>query len=170
MLIIFGGLPGTGKTTIAKQLAKKLKAAYLRVDTVEQTLISTSKVYNPEYQFIGPEGYEILYAIAQENLFTGINVIVDTVNPEKVTRETWQKVAKSADSPFIEIELICSDKEQHKSRVTSRVPDIQGHKLPTWQEIVDREYEPWESRTLLIDTSKYSVEESLQMILDHLNF
>src|SRR5690242_9829515 len=114
MLIIFGGLPGTGKTTIAKQLAKKLKAAYLRVDTVEQTLISTSKLYNPEYQFIGPEGYEILYAVAHENLLTGINVIVDSVNPEKITREAWQNVAKSAGYPFIEIELICSDKEQHK--------------------------------------------------------
>jgi predicted kinase len=35
MLIIFGGLPGTGKTAIAKQIAKQLKGLYLRVDTVE---------------------------------------------------------------------------------------------------------------------------------------
>jgi broad-specificity NMP kinase len=38
MLIIFGGLPGTGKTTISKEVAKRLKAVYLRVDTIEQTL------------------------------------------------------------------------------------------------------------------------------------
>lgn len=38
MLIIFGGLSGVGKTTIAKSLAKHLKAVYLRIDTVEQVL------------------------------------------------------------------------------------------------------------------------------------
>ena len=38
MLIIFGGLPGTGKTTLSKEIAKHFKAAYLRVDTIEQTL------------------------------------------------------------------------------------------------------------------------------------
>ncbi|HAU1975266.1 TPA: AAA family ATPase, partial [Legionella pneumophila] len=32
MLIIFGGLPGTGKTTISKQIAKQLNAVYLRID------------------------------------------------------------------------------------------------------------------------------------------
>lgn len=37
MLIIFGGLPGTGKTTISKEVAKRLKAVYLRMDTIEQT-------------------------------------------------------------------------------------------------------------------------------------
>jgi predicted kinase len=39
ILIIFGGLPGTGKTTLAKALAHRLSAAYLRIDTVEQAMI-----------------------------------------------------------------------------------------------------------------------------------
>ncbi|CAM3662066.1 AAA family ATPase [Legionella longbeachae] len=34
MLVIFGGLPGTGKSSIARELAKHLKAVYLRIDTV----------------------------------------------------------------------------------------------------------------------------------------
>ena len=35
MLIVFSGLPGTGKTTIAKALAAATAAVYLRVDTIE---------------------------------------------------------------------------------------------------------------------------------------
>ncbi|AHJ71499.1 AAA family ATPase [Zymomonas mobilis] len=35
MLIVFTGLPGCGKTTIAQLLSKKLSAVYIRVDEIE---------------------------------------------------------------------------------------------------------------------------------------
>ena len=38
ILIIFGGLPGTGKTTLARALAEQLGAVFLRIDTIEQAL------------------------------------------------------------------------------------------------------------------------------------
>ena len=34
MLIVLAGLPGTGKSTIARLLAVRLKATYLRIDTI----------------------------------------------------------------------------------------------------------------------------------------
>ncbi len=36
MLIVFGGLPGTGKTTLARAFAQRRRATYLRIDTIEQ--------------------------------------------------------------------------------------------------------------------------------------
>jgi predicted kinase len=36
MLIIFGGLPATGKTAIAQELARQIGAVYLRIDSIEQ--------------------------------------------------------------------------------------------------------------------------------------
>jgi len=44
MLIIFSGLPGCGKSTVAKIVTQRLGAVYLRVDTVEQAIRS---VYEP---------------------------------------------------------------------------------------------------------------------------
>jgi predicted kinase len=38
MLIVFSGLPGVGKTTIARELACSLAAVYLRIDSIEQAL------------------------------------------------------------------------------------------------------------------------------------
>jgi predicted kinase len=38
MLIILGGLPGTGKTVIARELARQLGAVYLRIDSIEQVI------------------------------------------------------------------------------------------------------------------------------------
>ena len=37
-LYIFAGLPGTGKSTLAQQLARRFKAVHLRIDTIEQGL------------------------------------------------------------------------------------------------------------------------------------
>lgn len=40
ILIIMNGLPDSGKSTVAKMLSEKLSAVYLRVDTVEQAILS----------------------------------------------------------------------------------------------------------------------------------
>lgn len=44
MLIIFSGLPGSGKSTIAQALAKQLNAFYLRIDTIEQAILKAKKM------------------------------------------------------------------------------------------------------------------------------
>lgn len=167
MLIIFGGLPGTGKTTISKEVARCLKAVYLRVDTIEQTLKNLEGY--PDSLIIGSEGYVISYAIAKENLALGLNVIADSVNPIAITRHDWRQVAKEANTDYVEIELICSDQTQHQERIEKRVVDINGHKLPTWKDVLMRDYEPWESISMSIDTSRHTVHESVQKIIELLS-
>ncbi|MDP3559020.1 MAG: AAA family ATPase [Legionellaceae bacterium] len=157
MLIIFGGLPGVGKTTIAKALVKSLKAAYFRVDTVEQVL-------KREAQLDGPEGYMVCWAQASENLKLGVTVVADSVNAIKVTREAWQNVAIDALVPFLEIELICSNLIEHQKRIETRDADIIGHQLPKWQNVQEREYELWKPH-LMFDTSKQTVDEIVKKIL-----
>ncbi|KTD17046.1 AAA family ATPase [Legionella jordanis] len=164
MLIIFSGLPGVGKTTISRKLAQALKAVYLRVDTIEQALTSTTNS-----DFIGPEGYVISYAIAKENLKLGLNVVADCVNPLEITRKAWRKVALEADSTYFEVELICSNIGEHRKRVESRLPDICNHRLPTWQEVVDKDYETWKYPVFVFDTSKLSVDRCVEGILQQIS-
>ena len=40
MLIVFGGLPGTGKTTVARALASRMGAVYLRIESLEHAFIA----------------------------------------------------------------------------------------------------------------------------------
>lgn len=163
MLIIFSGLPGTGKTTLSKQVAQQLKAFYLRIDTIEQALQEVT-----EHDLIGPEGYEISYAIARDNLRLGNRVIADSVNPISLTRQAWRQVAQDTNSKFVEIELICSDKSAHQQRIESRTSDIIGFKLPTWDDVINRDYEPWAPSIKVVDTAKYSIEQSVQLILNYI--
>lgn len=164
MLIVFSGLPGTGKTTIAKILAAKCRAAYLRVDTIEQALLSS--LHNPRE--LGALGYLVAYQLAKENLGLGGTVVVDAVNPLATVRETWRSVAASAGSQIVEVEIVCSDADEHQRRVENREADIAGHTLPTWDEVQQREYEPWSSNRLVIDSSKTSALEAAMRLFDSL--
>lgn len=160
MLIAFGGLPGTGKTTLASKLADTLSAVYLRIDTVEQALIRSGVL--PD---IGPAGYLAAYTLAADNLKLGRTVVADSVNPLFVTRDAWCSVAKDADVACIEIEVICSDAAEHRRRVESRAADIPGHKLPTWQDVLDRHYEAWQRAHIVIDTAGVAVSQALDDIV-----
>ena len=160
---IFSGLPGAGKTTLAKALSSRLKAVYLRVDTVEQGLIDLCS-----YQVEG-EGYRLSYRIASDNLELGNIVISDSCNPISLTRREWQEVASSKGIPYTNIEVICSDIEEHRNRVENRVTDVDGLILPSWQEVVDREYDQWETERVQVDTASKKPEESVIDLLGKLN-
>lgn len=146
MLIIFGGLPGSGKTTIARVLAKALGAVHVRVDTIEQNIRASGAE-------VGPAGYMVAYAIAEDNLTLGHTVIADSVNSIEITRNAWQSVAERAAMPAVEIEVICSDQAEHRRRVETRATDVPGLVKPSWAEITARLYEDWSPRPLVIDTA-----------------
>jgi predicted kinase len=155
MLYIFGGLPGTGKSTLAQRLARAQPAVHLRIDTIEQSLREAGCFVN------GPEGYVVAYRLATDNLRLGWRVVADSVNPLQVTRAAWRDVALHAGVPFVEIEVICSNTAEHRARVETRATDIAGLRLPTWDEVVSRVYEPWDAAHHVIDTAGQTVEQSV---------
>jgi hypothetical protein len=56
-----------------------------------------------------------------------------------------------------EVEITCSDLQAHRRRVEARPADLSGRRLPTWEDVVSREYEPWNRKHIVIDTSAKSV-------------
>lgn len=163
MLIVLSGLPGVGKSSIARLLAPRLRAVHLRIDTIEQALRS-SDVLKGE---VGPGGYAVGYAVAEENLRLGATVIADAVNAIDLVREAWRAVARRADVCSLTVEVICSDSTEHLRRASGRTTDIAGLQLPTWAEIQARRFDPWEQPVLVIDTAVSSVEESVGQIVEH---
>ncbi len=146
MLIVFGGLPGVGKTTVARAVSRALKAVYLRIDSVEQALRGEGvKVWG--------EGYAAAYAVAADNLALGRVVLADCVNPLPLTRDAWAAVAAKAGARLVEIELICSDVQEHRGRVEARLADIPGHVVPDWESVLTHEYEPWGRPRVVMDTA-----------------
>lgn len=162
ILVVVGGLPGTGKTTIAREIAGRLGATYLRIDTIEQAIRSTLGLGKD----VGPAGYAVAYAIGEDNLALGRSVVADCVNPLPVTRDAWRQVSRQFNSAILEVELICSDTTEHRRRVETRTTDIMGLPAPTWTDVIGRNYQPPSVPILQIDPAQVSAMEAAKLILD----
>lgn len=158
-LYIFSGLPGCGKSTLAKALSKVAGGVYLRIDTIEQGLRDLCD-FNVE-----GEGYRLSYRIAADNLQLGLSVVADSCNPIELTRSEWNEVAIRSGAEFVNIEVLCSDTSEHRNRINTRENTIPGLKLPTWDEVVNREYDSWRNERLRIDTAGKSTGESVRELL-----
>jgi len=157
MLVIFSGLPGTGKSTLAVRLARQVGAVYLRIDTIEQAMFAGEE----DPRSVGEAGYLVGYAVAEDNLRLGHTVVADSVNPLQITRTAWRNAANHAGVVAVEVEVVCSDQVEHRYRVETRTADIAGHRLPSWQDVVLRQFEPWTGEHIRIDTAGQSIEQSL---------
>lgn len=158
MLFIFGGLPGTGKSTLSMHLAQTIGGVHLRIDTIEHAMRDGGLTVT------GPEGYIVAYQLANDNLRLGLPVIADSVNPLEITRKAWREVAIEASAPFCEIEVVCADEVEHRRRVETRQAQNPGLTLPAWKDVVAREYERWESEHIVIDTARQTLEGSKEAI------
>ena len=110
-------------------MARKIGVVCLRIDSIEQAIRNSSVVPGP----LNDAGYRIGYAVAEDNFCLGRDVISDSVNPWTLTRDACRAVGLRAGARVVEVEMICSDQEEHRRRVESRAHEVTGLILPDWE-------------------------------------
>lgn len=163
ILYIFSGLPGSGKTTLSQIVAQRVNAVYLRIDTIEQALRELCSVD------VQGEGYRLSYRIAADNLHLGMSVVADSCNPIELTRREWEQVALEAQAEYVNIEVICSDAREHRVRVETRTSPVSGLRLPTWSDVMNREYHDWTVNRIVMDTANRSAMACVEDLLSELS-
>jgi predicted kinase len=163
-LIAFSGLPGTGKSTIARKFAARTGAVWLRIDTIEQAMRDSGAVCAP----IDGTGYRAAYGVATDNLQSGLSVAADCVSDCALTRDAWRDVGLNAGARVVEVEVICADPDEHRRRVEQRTAEVPGLVLPAWDEVIAGPYEPWDRDRLIIDTARLTPDECIAAILARL--
>ncbi|WP_333835378.1 AAA family ATPase [Rubrimonas sp.] len=161
VLIAFSGLPGAGKTTIARRVCARLGAVLLRIDSIETALARSTRRIRPAED----AGYAVAYAVAADNLRAGLSVVADCVNDIALTRAAWADMATDAAAFLLNVEVICSDDDEHRRRVETRTPDTEGLLLPDWQAVASREFEPWTEPLLVLDTAILSVADAVARVV-----
>jgi len=163
-LIVFAGLPGTGKSSIARGVAEAIDAIWLRIDSIEQAIRDSGVVCGS----LDDAGYRAAYAVARDNLVLGRDVVADSVNPWALTRNAWRDTGTSAGAQVFEIETVCADTGEHRRRVETRVPEVPGLTLPDWASVTGHDYHPWDRDRLTIDTAGVSVAACVGRVLAEL--
>jgi predicted kinase len=158
MLIVMSGLPGVGKTTIAREVGRATRGVHVRIDSIEQALRNSG-------WDVQAEGYRVAYVVAEDNLRLGRIVVADCVNPLPATQNEWRAVAARAQVGVLDVEVVCSNLDEHRRRVESRVADIIGHALPTWDEIARPDDHARDDERLIVDSATLDVDACVRAIL-----
>jgi predicted kinase len=115
LIVILCGLPGTGKTTLAKELAPLIDAVVLSTDKIRKQLIIKPTYKRHERELI----YDVMTLIAKYLHKAKKNCILDaTFNKESSRQDVIKKLGLSPNQFFI-VECMCPE-DTIISRLESR--------------------------------------------------
>lgn len=148
-LVVFAGLPGVGKSTLAARVGSVLPAPVLAVDAVDRVLRGHKIVEKRP----GVAAYGVVAALAEAQLAMGLHVVVDAVNGVAAARANWPALCERTGAALRIVEVWCVDLAEHRRRVETRHAAAPVN--PDWEQVVLRmaDYEPYIGRRLIVDTS-----------------
>lgn len=153
-LVILTGLPGTGKSSLAEALGRKLGVPVFAKDWLEATLknngLSAQDATDPNLGYVS---YELLTTLAERQLQLGQSAILDSVASTAAIRTQWRDLTTKYGATWQVIECVCSNTAQHQARLTVRQRGIPGWSELTWADVerVAAYYAPWQEPRLILD-------------------
>jgi len=140
LLLVFTGLPGCGKTTLARQIARTIGIPIFSKDRFQSALVQ---------QNLAPrataDGYLLILNQADEQLSLGVSCILDAVFPLPGFRQSLEEIATRHGAKLRVVRCLCSDEATWRQRMQGRT---QYHDYWTpvgWEEVerLKAIYEPW---------------------------
>lgn len=141
VLIAMAGLPGVGKSVVARGLAERFGAVLTSVDELESAMVSAEL---QQGFATGLAAYLVAERFADTNLALGHHVIIDACNYVVHARDMWTRLAAKHRTPLLFVEAVCPDLAAHAARLADR-PAVPGLPRLSFDDVVVRyaETEPW---------------------------
>ena len=137
-LILIMGVAGSGKTTLAKEVLRRLWAVYVDNNHIVDAFFPNARS-GRDYEKLRPRFYQGLYTIAEENLKIGNSTLLDVPHVKEVRIPEWRQSIKRlvarTDSKLVVIRCLCSERVL-RSRIRSRGEKRDRWKLAHWKEFL----------------------------------
>jgi len=162
-LVVIGGLPGTGKSTLGYRLARERGWALLSKDQINRSMVQVDVV---DFWV----GYEVMFGLARLNLRNGVSVVLDAVFRLERLRAQAARVAEECAAAFASVECSCSDGDTWQERVASRPAMVDGWTPVDWEGIqrIQKRYAAWQPPFLALDATD-PLETNYRRLIEHLD-
>jgi predicted kinase len=150
MIIIVCGLPGVGKTTLARQLAPFIKAVVLSTDKIRKELFPKPLYGRRERRLV----YDVLLLIAKYLHEANVNCILDGTFSQERSRQGVMRKLNIPPNKVSIIECFCPE-EIVISRLRIRKHDYSDADFSIYQRM-KKIYEPIKGKHITVDTSNIS--------------
>jgi predicted kinase len=146
-LVVVCGLPGVGKTTVARRVADRLDARVLRTDEIRKELFPDPEYSSEETTAV----YDEILRRAREELAAGGSVVLDGTFRTERLRE---RAADAAGGLGAEFELISVDSEESivRRRIAERDDDASDADFEIYG-VIAEEFEPIDREHATVDNS-----------------
>jgi len=156
------GVAGTGKTTLAKALLKRICAVYLDNNFIADAFFPDTRTNTPYLQLRG-KFYSVLYRVTQENLRARNTVLLDVPHVKEMqdpTWRTWLREFVTTNYAALRIIRCFTSEDVLHQRIRNRREPRDDWKLRNWEEFLEKEplFPPIPFDHLDLDTSTEDID------------
>jgi predicted kinase len=166
-LILFSGLPGTGKSTLSDRLARELRLPILRIDDIVGGFPQSMRTYDLSFW---DAMISLLLQLTEAQLELGVSVVLDSVFM-KNDRLHAQEMARKHGSSFRPIHTFVSNESVWEQRVTERF-DRSGPEegVADWERILEqrKHFLEWQSETALFVDAVDPLDQNYAAVLKYI--
>ena len=169
-LVLFSGLAGTGKTTLANVIARELKTPVISFDYFIDFALPRHVLTDPG-NWTNQDVFELMNKLAEQQLSLGVSVILDAVYFSQMSRDAVGAMVERCNARFRVIHTFCSDKNVWKQRVVNRADNASPDETPAqWETIMAEldKFHPWSQTSALFIDSVNPFKENLQTAIKYL--
>lgn len=166
-LLQMAGFPGSGKSTIANQISKRMNAIVLDRDIVKTSMLNSGI----KDQVLADASYLVVFDLADFYLSKGISVIIDTPCFYQETVDKGVELCNKNGSSYKYLECIVDEYEEIERRLGSRkrlATQIESTTEERYYSVYNKSVKPQEHEILTINTTSAKYYD-MDFVVDYLN-